>query len=323
METNSTPEQDALAVALERKLLIIFSEAELLRGISTPEANKLAIISYLVFSNHYTLEQAEVAHNYILNKDFTKWRANSGLEKQDFYPSHKELQEMQKSGDIYFCRRSHQDKILQEVYRSAKHDAGMQEYERGKRDGIKEACEASPELKALYNDETLATLKKLNDGLQQALYDELDQHHEQEASLRRLHKELEAVRNTLSVLVTHTETYFAEGTRKEERMSAQEDIQNDIARAKRLLLGDDTRRSSAIAPVNEETGAFDELPPVEYTKIAPAERVPEETTPLPGTLGSILQNVSLASLNMENQERISKKRAVQNGYALEYEREAA
>lgn len=326
METNSTPEQEALAVALERKLLIIFSEAELLRGISTPEANKLAIIGHLVFKNNFTLAQAEVAHEYILNKDFSEWRPSKGLEKQDFYPTKKALQKMQKAGEIYFCPRSHQDQILQEVYKSARQYAGAQEYERGKRDGIKQSCEATPELKALYKSEAqerLATMKEWNDSLQLALEEALDNHNEQQSTIKSLLKEMESLRNALGTLASHTETYFSDKATTEERSNAKEEVQNDLAKAHRLLWGDEPRRTTAIPPVNEETGAFDELPPVEYTKVVPEERVPENDAPLPGTLGSILHNIQLQSLNTENQERISKARALQNRHAQEYEREAA
>lgn len=321
METKLTPEQEAL----ETKLFDIFSDAELLRGMKTPDANQVAIVNHLL-SNRYTMAQAEVAHRYILHKDFEKREFGRGIEKQDFYPTEKELQEMQKSGDLYFCPRSHQEQILKEVYKSARRDAGIQEYERGKRDGIKQACEATPELKELYKssmDEKLLRMKMLNEGLQSALDEALDTHNEQQSTIKSLHKQIESLRNALGALASHTETYFSEKATSEERFNAKEEVQNDIAKANRLLWGDEPRRTTAIAPVNEETGAFDDLPPVEYTKKAPEEYAQIYNAPLLGTLGSILANVQLQSLNPENQERISKARALQNRHAQEYEREAA
>ena len=321
MESQSTPEQKALT----QKLLKIFSDAQLLRGIATPQENRVAIMNYLVL-NHYTMAQAEVAHEYILNKDFSKWRPSNGLEKQDFFPTKKELQEMQQTGDVYFCPRSHQEQILKEVYKSAKLDAGVQEYERGKRDGIKQACEATPELKALYKSEAqerLATMKEWNNSLQLALDEALDNHNEQQSTIKSLLKEMDSLRNALGALASHTETYFSDKATSEERSNAKEEVQNDIAKANRLLWGDEPRRTTAIPPVNEETGAFDDLPPVEYTKIAPEERVPESDAPLPGTLGSILANVQLQSLTTEAQEQVSKTRTQQNRQARQFAREAA
>lgn len=334
MEAKLTPEQDALS----QKLYTIFSDAELLRGIATPVAHQTAIVKHLVFKNHYTMAQAEVAHEYILNKDFSEWRPSKCLEKQDFYPTKTELQAMQQSGDIFFCRRSHQEQILKEVYKSAKLDAGAQEYERGKRDGIKQACEATPELKALYKSEAqerLATMKEWNDSLQLALDEALDYNNEQQSTIKSLFKQIESLRNALGALASHTETYFSDKATTEERSNAKEEVQNDIAKAHRLLRGDEPRRTTAIPPVNEETGAFDnvssentltvaEKDPIAVLQALLNEQKHDEAqgkTPAPMLIGPILSTMAQQADEAAKQGQSS--RTQQNRQARQFAREAA